>query len=151
MTNISSFPTLQTILKRVVKCDIKFQHCLYIKDSVIVNFNINSSNSLKRLLKQPKPTLSDFHDIYASFSCNSMPCNCCSALFNTQSAQQAQGKEHNTYIVTSWRQSNAPILLITTMALLRYAGYGRPCGDMLAMLFALCLLSALCVMNQFLF
>ena len=33
---------------------------------------------------------------------------------------------HLTYIVTSWRQPNAPILLITTMALWRHAGYGRP-------------------------
>ena len=41
------------------------------------------------------------------------------------------------YIVTSRRQSNAPILLITTMALWRHAGCGRPvalspqshCGD----------------------
>ena len=30
------------------------------------------------------------------------------------------------YIVTSLRQSNAPILVITTMALWRHAGYGRP-------------------------
>ena len=30
------------------------------------------------------------------------------------------------YKVTSRRQSNAPILLITTMALWRHAGYGRP-------------------------
>ena len=33
---------------------------------------------------------------------------------------------HLIYIVTSWRQSNAPILLITTMALWWHAGYGRP-------------------------
>ena len=32
---------------------------------------------------------------------------------DTQSTQQAQSEEHNTYIVTSWGQSNAPILLIT--------------------------------------
>ena len=31
-----------------------------------------------------------------------------------------------TYIVTSWRQSNTPILLITTMSLWRHAGYGWP-------------------------
>ena len=42
----------------------------------------------------------------------------------TLSAQQAQSKEDNTYIVKSWRQSNAPIL-ITIMALWRRVGYGR--------------------------
>ena len=35
---------------------------------------------------------------------------------DTQSAQHAQSKEHNTYVVTSCRQSNA-LILITTMAL----------------------------------
>ena len=44
---------------------------------------------------------------------------------DTQSAQHAPSKEHNAYIVTSWRQSNAPIVLITTMALWRNALYGR--------------------------
>ena len=40
---------------------------------------------------------------------------------DTQSAQHAQSEEHNTYIVTSWRQYNAPILPITTMAALVWA------------------------------
>ena len=44
----------------------------------------------------------------------------------TESAQHAQSKDHNTYIVKSWRQSNAPILLITTMPLWPHARYGRP-------------------------
>ena len=35
------------------------------------------------------------------------------------------------YIVTSWRQSNAPILLITTMALWRHAGYGRLVAELI--------------------
>ena len=30
---------------------------------------------------------------------------------HTQSAQHAQSKEHNTYIVTSWRQSNIYIII----------------------------------------
>ena len=46
----------------------------------------------------------------------------------TQSAQQAQSKEDNTYIVKSSRQSNAPIL-ITIVALLRHVGYGRQWGS----------------------
>ena len=45
---------------------------------------------------------------------------------DTQSTQHAQSKKHNTYIVTPWRQSNAPILLITTMALWQHAGYWQP-------------------------
>ena len=43
---------------------------------------------------------------------------------DTQSAQHAQSKEHNTYIVTSRRQSIASIL-ITTMTLWRHTGYER--------------------------
>ena len=43
--------------------------------------------------------------------------------FMTQSAQQAQSKKNDTYILKSWRQSNAPIL-ITIMALWLYLGYG---------------------------
>ena len=46
----------------------------------------------------------------------------------TQSAQQAQSKEDNTYIAKSSRQSNAPIL-ITIVALLRHVGYGHQWGS----------------------
>ena len=46
---------------------------------------------------------------------------------STQSAQQAQSKEHNTYIVESYRQSNVPIPLIITMALWRHDGYVMNC------------------------
>ena len=39
---------------------------------------------------------------------------------DTQSAQQAQSKERNRYIVKSWRQSNAPNVLIIVFTLLAY-------------------------------
>ena len=45
-------------------------------------------------------------------------------IHDTKSAQHAQSKKRNTYIVTSRRQSIASIL-ITTMTLWRHAGYGR--------------------------
>ena len=34
-----------------------------------------------------------------------------------------------TYIMKSRRQSNAPILLITAVALWQHAGYGRPVAE----------------------
>ena len=48
---------------------------------------------------------------------------------DTQSAQHAQSNEHNSYIVTLWRQSNAPILLITAMALWQHVGFGQPVAE----------------------
>ena len=51
---------------------------------------------------------------------------------DTQSSQHVQSKERDTCIVTSWRQSHAPILLITTMALWPHAGYRRPVAGFIA-------------------
>ena len=45
---------------------------------------------------------------------------------DAHSALQAQSKEHNTYIMKSWRQSNVLICLITTVALWPHGGYGKP-------------------------
>ena len=45
---------------------------------------------------------------------------------DTHSAQQAQSKDHNIYIVKPWRQANASILLMTPMALWQHGGYGQP-------------------------
>ena len=40
MASISNFPFVQVSLKGAIKCDVKFQRFFYIKDSVIVSFNI---------------------------------------------------------------------------------------------------------------
>ena len=47
----------------------------------------------------------------------------------TQSAQQAQSKERSTYIVKTWRQSKALILLITAMTSWQHADFRRPVAD----------------------
>ena len=42
------------LFKLVIKCEAKFQRLIYIKDAAILNIQIKSGNSLKRLLKQLK-------------------------------------------------------------------------------------------------
>ena len=40
-----------------------------------------------------------------------------------------QSKDHNTYIVKTWRQPNASILLMTAMALWQHGGCGQPVAE----------------------